>query len=230
MESNINQNGYFRQFDLEEFIVKIKRGSGNTNWLFLENKATSEKINVNLTNRDIKIENKFITVYDRPGESKTDEINLPSDCSVFPSVAIKNKVNKLINAFNEMERFMKGDRMETNCDKIDYFIDEGEGIKEADEEKFHHFVKENEATKEKILFLGQEQLKSKTGICEIIINRKNNTHETITMEKNTFDAMLDALGICEPIGDLKLKDINQKCEFCKAYDVCLIIGNDENIG
>jgi hypothetical protein len=49
----------------------------------------------------------------------------------------------------------------------------------------------------------------------------------ITIKKETFDAMYNALSICDPNEGFKLKDVNKDCEFCKAYKVCQIISEDE---
>ena len=53
--------------------------------------------------------------------------------------------------------------------------------------------------------------------------------ETITIKQSTFDAMFEALGICDPMQSFKLRDGNNEkgCEFCKSYKICHIISDDE---
>jgi hypothetical protein len=49
----------------------------------------------------------------------------------------------------------------------------------------------------------------------------------ITIKQETFDAMYNALYICDPMSGFKLKDVNRECEFCRVYEICQIISNDE---
>ncbi len=52
----------------------------------------------------------------------------------------------------------------------------------------------------------------------------------ITIKKETFEAMFNKLEICEPMTDVKLKEINDTgmCGVCPAYDICHIIADDDS--
>jgi hypothetical protein len=43
-----------------------------------------------------------------------------------------------------------------------------------------------------------------------------------------FDQIISELGICIPSVGFKLKDGNKECEFCKSFNVCQKIG-EENL-